>query len=432
MSGTVLARSTDAPRPRLSERLARRAVLAGLQRLRGGRVHVLDRSSGHTLVAGPAVGTGLSAQLVIEDPRAYVEIARRGTLGAAEAYMQGWWAVDDLTSLLRIFVRDLASADDLERSASPWRQALERVQYAMRRNSRTGSRRNIRDHYDLGNDFFSLVLDETMTYSCGFFAHPGTSMREASVAKIDRLCRKLELRPEHRLLEVGTGWGSCAIHAATHYGCRVTTATISPAQHEVALRRVREAGVADRVEVLLRDYRDLEGTFDRLVSIEMIEAVGHRFLPTYFGRCSRLLSAEGVMAIQAITMPDHRYERSLREVDFIQRYVFPGSCVPSTAAMTAAIAQASDLRLVQLEDMTDHYVPTLRAWRRNFLEHLDEIRSLGYDERFQRLWTYYLAYCEAGFAERYTGTVQMVLAKPQARPAALAWPGAGGQPGNPA
>lgn len=413
MSNAAIA--TSAPRvsrPGPIVSAARRAVLARLSELDGGEIRLLDRATGTTHVAGRP--GDLSARIVIEDPRTYTQIASKGTLGAAEAYLEGWWTSDDLTAALRIFVRGLATTDHLERESSWWRRVGARVGHALRRNDRAGSRRNIGDHYDLGNDFFKLVLDETMTYSCGVFPRRGAPLREASEAKLARLCEQLDLGPDDHLLEIGTGWGSCAIHAAKNYGCRVTTTTISARQAEIARARVEAAGLSDRVTVLLRDYRDLEGTYDKLISIEMIEAVGHAYLPKYFETCARLLADDGLMAVQAITMPDHRYERSRREVDFIQRYVFPGSCVPSMAAMLAAMSRASDLRMVDMDDITDHYVPTLQGWRDNFRRHLDEIRELGYDDRFVRMWTYYLAYCEAGFAERYIGTVHMVLARPRA------------------
>jgi cyclopropane-fatty-acyl-phospholipid synthase len=412
---TNVAIATNAPRDKRTGFLvnaARRAVLSRLSGIEGGEIRLFDRATGLTHRAGAP--SDLAARIVIEDPRTYVQIATGGTLGAAEAFLRGWWTADDLTAALRIFVRGLATTDGLERDASWWWQAFARVGHAVRRNSRIGSRRNISDHYDLGNGFFRLVLDETMTYSCGVFPRPGASLREASEMKFARLCAKLDLRPDDHLLEIGTGWGSCAIHAARHHGCRVTTTTISANQAAVARERVRAAGLDDRVEVLLCDYRDLQGKYDRLISIEMIEAVGHAYLPAYFATCARLLEDDGLMAVQAITMPDHRYERSRREVDFIQRYVFPGSCVPSMAAMLGAMAKGSDLRVVDADDITNHYVPTLQGWRTNFLENLDEIRELGYDERFVRMWTYYLAYCEAGFAERYIGTMHMVLARPRA------------------
>jgi cyclopropane-fatty-acyl-phospholipid synthase len=340
-------------------------------------------------------------------------------MGAAEAYLRGWWEADDLTRLLRIFARNRAVLSDLEGGSARVTSPLRRLQHAWRRNTRSGSRRNIAEHYDLGNDFFALFLDDTMTYSCGIYPEPESTLREASIEKLDRACRVLGLRPDHRLLEIGTGWGSLAIHAASRYGCRVTTTTISAEQHELASRRVREAGMEDRVEILRRDYRELRGTYDRLVSIEMIEAVGHEFLDAYFAACSRLLADDGAMLLQAIVMPDEGYEAYLGRVDAIQHFVFPGSCLPSRGSIRSSVDRVSDFRVAGVAEIGDHYVPTLRTWRERFHARLDDVRRLGYPERFIRLWDYYLSYCEAGFAERYVGDVQMLLAKP-AFPAAAA------------
>jgi cyclopropane-fatty-acyl-phospholipid synthase len=353
--------------------------------------------------------------LMVHDSRFYRRVALGGSLGAAESYIRGEWSTPDLTALLRLFVRNMPAADEMEGGLARVTAPLARLWHRLRSNSRVGSRKNIHAHYDLGNDFFDLFLDETMTYSCGIFESPEATMVEASRTKLDRICRKLDLRPDDHVLEIGTGWGSFAIHAAQHYGCRVTTTTISREQWELAGRRIREAGLEHRIDLKLQDYRDLEGTYDMLVSIEMIEAVGHEYLGSFFRRCSDLLKPHGRMVLQAITMPDQRYDQYRRSVDFIQRYVFPGSCVPSVAAMLKANAQASDLKLTHLEDFGVHYATTLRRWRDAFFERIDDVRAQGYPESFIRLWEYYLCYCEAGFAERYIGTVHMTLHKPGCR-----------------
>jgi cyclopropane-fatty-acyl-phospholipid synthase len=295
------------------------------------------------------------------------------------------------------------------------------MRHRLNDNSRRGSRRNIAAHYDLGNDFYRLFLDPTMAYSCGFFAGPDSTLEEASVAKFDRICRKLRLLPGMSLLEIGTGWGGFALHAARHYGCQVTTTTLSQQQHDYALARVRAAGLADRITLLLEDYRELAGQFDRLVSIEMIEAVGHRHLPTFFAVCGKRLKPTGMGLIQAITVPDREYPRYLKTPDFINRYIFPGGCCPSLAALAQAAA-TTDLALVHREELTPHYALTLREWRRAFQERLGEVRALGYDERFIRMWDYYLCYCEGGFAEQFTGLWQLLYAKPDC-PAELRSPG---------
>jgi cyclopropane-fatty-acyl-phospholipid synthase len=351
----------------------------------------------------------LAATLHIHDPRFYRALALGGHLGAAEAYLDGWWSTDDLTSLVRLFLRNRHLADVLDGGWARLARPLRRVWHALRRNTRRGSRRNITAHYDLGNAFFAEFLDETLTYSCNIFERPDSSLREAAEAKYDRICRKLKLGPHDHVLEIGTGWGGFALHAAGRYGCRVTTTTISAEQHALARARVAEAGLDDRITVLARDYRDLSGRFDKLVSIEMIEAVGHHYYETFFAKCASLLKRGGAMAVQAITIADARYEQARREVDFIKRYIFPGSCIPSLAALKAAWSRATDLDLVDVEDITQHYVTTLRRWRENFVAHWDRIRALGFRDEFRRLWEFYFCYCEGGFAERALGDVQLVL-----------------------
>jgi cyclopropane-fatty-acyl-phospholipid synthase len=290
-----------------------------------------------------------------------------------------------------------------------------RFYHYLRRNTKAGSQKNIEAHYDLGNDFFELFLDETLTYSSGVFEKENMTLREASAAKYDRICRKLELGPEDHVIEIGTGWGGFAFHAVSHYGCRVTTTTISQKQFDLATQRVRDAGLDDRITVVLKDYRDLEGQFDKLVSIEMIEAVGHQFYDTYFETCSRLLKSEGMALIQAITITDQVYDQHKNSVDFIKRYIFPGSTIPSITALMNSMTRASDFKLFHLEDITSSYVKTLQQWRKRFLERLDQVRALGYSDAFIRAWNFYLTYCEAGFHERYIGDVQMLLVKPGCR-----------------
>jgi cyclopropane-fatty-acyl-phospholipid synthase len=288
-----------------------------------------------------------------------------------------------------------------------------------RSNTRAGSRRNIAHHYDLGNELFSLFLDESMTYSSAIYDRPDASLGEAQTAKLERVCDKLDLGPEDHLLEVGTGWGALAVHAARAHGCRVTTTTVSREQHDAAQERVRAAGLEGRVEVLLRDYRDLEGQYDKVVSIEMIEAVGHEYLDAFFRACSDRLAPHGLMLLQAITIADQHYERHRASVDFIKKYIFPGSCIPSVTSMVTSATRATDLRLSDLEELTPHYARTLRAWRERFLGKSDPVRRLGYDDAFIRMWEYYLASCEGAFEERYLGCVQMVFTKPDCRRGAV-------------
>jgi cyclopropane-fatty-acyl-phospholipid synthase len=299
----------------------------------------------------------------------------------------------------------------MERGLAGLAAPLRRLAHWLHRNTRTGSRRNIAAHYDLGNEFFRLMLDETMMYSCALFERPGMTLAEASIAKLDRICAALALQPSDHVLEIGTGWGGFALHAALRHGCRVTTTTISPSQFELARERVRAAGLEKRVTVMLEDYRDLGGRYDKLVSIEMIEAIGHRQYGEFFQRSGRLLAPGGRMMLQSITISDRHYLRTRDEVDFIKRYVFPGACIPAVSALIQAMAQESDLRVVSLEDIGLHYATTLARWRDNFLANLGQVRALGYPESFIRMWEYYLCYCEAGFAERQLGDVQMLLAR---------------------
>jgi cyclopropane-fatty-acyl-phospholipid synthase len=329
--------------------------------------------------------------------------------------MDGLWECDDLVALVRILVRNQDRLDAMERGPARLGAALLRLWHSLRRNTRDGSRRNIAAHYDLGNDFFKLFLDENLMYSSAIYESPDESLEVASTRKLDRICQKLQLSADTRVVEIGTGWGGFALHAARTTGCHVTTATISREQYQLATARIAAAGLQDRVKVLLTDYRELTGQYDRLVSIEMIEAIGHQYLDTYFRKVSSLLQHDGMALIQAITIEDHRYQQALRSVDFIKRYIFPGSFIPSISAMLKSATGVSDLKLFNLEDIGPSYALTLREWRRRFMAQHDQVRSMGYPERFVRMWEFYLAYCEGGFIERSTGDVQMLLVKPGAR-----------------
>ena len=390
---------------------AKRTLLSLLRRIHLGEIVLRDGVEQHVF-GRRAEECDLRASLAVRHPRFYSQVLFGGSIGAGEAYMAGHWSSDDLTALLRIILLNQSVFTGLDRGLSRLKAPLYKAYHFLHKDSRKGSRINIAAHYDLGNDFYALFLDETLTYSCGIFERPESSLQEASVAKLDRICKKLQLSPKDHVLEIGTGWGGFAIHAAGRYGCRVTTTTISRAQRDLALERIRSAGVGDKVQVLFKDYRDLKGPFDKLVSIEMIEAVGHHYLETFFRCCSNLLTERGVMALQAITIADHVFEKHKKEVDFIKRYIFPGSCIPSVTAMGDAVAAATDLRLVHLEDITPHYARTLRTWRERFFDNIAQVKALGYSETFIRMWEFYLCYCEAGFQERYLGDVQMLFAKP--------------------
>ena len=409
MTDTTLVEMTrSAPRQNLFGPVARRLVTARLAGLQQGQLRI--REGNETRVIGTPHGGG-NATLHVLDPAFYSELAFGGSIGAGESYMLGHWRSDDLTALMRLMLRNRGVLDAMETGSARMLSPLRRAAHWLHRNTRAGSRRNIRAHYDLGNDFFRLFLDETMMYSCALFERPDMTLAEASTAKLDRVCRTLALGPDDHVLEIGTGWGGFALHAAGHYGCRVTTTTISPSQHQLACERVRAAGLGDRVTVLLEDYRDLKGSYDKLVSIEMIEAIGHQYLGEFFRRCAQRLVPGGRMLLQAITIADHHYARTRDEVDFIKRYIFPGAFIPAISAMAQAMADSSDLRIVQLEDIGLHYATTLACWRDNFFANLDQVRALGYPESFIRMWEYYFCYCEAGFAERLLGDVQMLLAR---------------------
>jgi cyclopropane-fatty-acyl-phospholipid synthase len=385
------------------------AVRTVLRRLEAGRLEIVDR--GRRIAFGPPVAD-LRATVTVNDPAAW-RGPLHGSLGLGEAYVDGAWDTDDLVALIRIAARELRDLDGLRGAVARPRGLLHRLAHAVPASTRTKARENISAHYDLGNELFASFLDERMMYSCAYFPEPGASLEQAQLMKLERICERLQLGPGTHLLEIGTGWGGLALHAATTRGCRVTTTTISHEQHELARRRVREAGVEGLVTVLLRDYRDLEGSFDRLVSIEMIEAVGWRDFDLFFRRCSELLAPDGLMLLQAITIDDRLYEAEKGMRSFANVHVFPGGCLPSNRLIADCLARSTDLRQVWAEDITDHYPPTLAAWRQRFHAAWDRLRGQGYDERFRRFWDFYLCSSEAGFRERRIGDVQALFAKPR-------------------
>jgi len=363
--------------------------------------------------------TGPAARIDVHSPAFWDWVLRRGNVGAGEAYAKGLWGSPDPADVVRLFVRNEAVLQGMDRGLAVLSKPILGAYHFLRRNTEAGSKANIEAHYDLSNEFFALFLDPTMTYSCGLFETARTTMEEASVAKLERICRKLDLQPSDHLLEIGTGWGSMAMHAAREYGCRVTTTTISERQFELANERVRAAGLADRITIVKQDYRRLEGQYDKLVSVEMIEAIGHQYFGEFFAACSRLLKPDGLMCLQSITIADQFYDEARRSVDFIKRYIFPGCCIPAISPLTQAMAKSSDLRVLQIEDIGPHYARTLAIWRENLQAHGEKARALGFDDEFLRLWEFYFAYCEGGFAERRLSDVQMLLARPAARPESL-------------
>jgi cyclopropane-fatty-acyl-phospholipid synthase len=392
----------------MRDQLARTAVSQVLRRLRNGRIEVAE--AGRQRSFGPA-DAELQAAIAIHDPAAW-RGALHGSVGLGETYVDGLWETDDLVTLIRIAARELRETGGVRGAVAKPRGWAHRARGLVPDNTRTRARKHIAAHYDLGNDLFASFLDERMLYSCAYFPSPESNLEEAQLAKLEKICGELRLGPEDHLLEIGSGWGGLAIHAAREHGCRVTTTTISPAQHKLASRRVREAGLGERVEVLMEDYRDLHGSYDRLVSVEMIEAVGWRHFDEYFRRCSELLSPDGLMLLQAITIDDRLYEAEKAARSFANTHVFPGGCLPSNKLIADCLARVTDLREIWMSDITAHYPPTLASWRQRFLDTWERLRAHGYDERFRRLWEFYLCSSEAGFRERRISDVQLLLAKP--------------------
>jgi len=406
-----------APAAAVAVRMARSLVIGRLEGIEVGELTVVDEWG--TRVFGRP-NTGPSATVHIRDPAAWTAIALGGSLGAGESYMDGLWQADDLVATVRMMLRASTRLSSVDGAGFGLvRGTLDSLYHRFRRNTKAGSRRNVAQHYDLGNEFYRLWLDPSMMYSAAIWEHDEMTLEEAQQARLERIGRKLQLSPNDHLLEIGTGWGAMALHAASRFGCRVTTTTISEQQHELAQERVREAGLTDRITVLLEDYRDLKGTYDKLVSIEMIEAVGAEYLETFFTKVGSLLGSEGLGVIQAITIPDDRFAESVGRVDFIKRHIFPGGQLASLDAMSTAWRKQTDLRLLHFEDFGEHYARTLNEWRCRFHAQLPEVEALGYPERFQRMWDFYLASCEGAFLERHCGVAQLLLARPDARRAPI-------------
>ena len=400
-------------RHNLLDRLARAAVFRKLSKLTTGKLILIDQNGRFEF--GSESDQAPTITLRIQHMAFYSDIAFAGSLGAGESYMRGEWSCDDLTGLVKLLLRNRHVLDSMDGGIGRLATPIHKLIHWFNKNTRTGSRRNIEAHYDLGNDLFRLFLDKTMMYSCGIFASQDSSMYDASILKLDTICQKLELGEQDHVIEIGTGWGEFAIHAAKNYGCHVTTTTISEQQYQHAKIRIQEAGLNHKITLLKKDYRDLEGQYDKLVSIEMIEAIGHQFMGTYFNKCSNLLKPDGMMLIQAITIADHRYKSALRSIDFIQRYIFPGSFIPSISAMTDAVARKTDMKMYHLDDIGPHYATTLRKWREQFFANIEQVKALGYSEQFIRMWEYYLCYCEGGFEERALGNAHLLFVKPMNR-----------------
>lgn len=379
-------------------------VLRSLLKLRHGQIHFRGEWNG-------TVGevSDLEATIEIHNKELIDLIFKNGVLGAAEGYIRGYWSTEHLVEVIQILARNRHVLDKINQNViSQASQLLLKAWYKTRKNSLTGSRKNIAEHYDLSNDFFKLFLDSSMMYSSAVYKHKDMTLEEASDFKKELICQKLQLKPMDHLVEIGSGWGGFAIYAAQHYGCKVTTITISQAQYDEATKRIANAGLSHRVNVQLKDYRLLEGKFDKLVSIEMIEAVGEQYLSTYFNKCRSLLKPNGLGLIQAITIEDARYKKALNTVDYIKRYIFPGSFIPCISVLTQA-ASEQQLRLKHLEDIGLSYAETIHQWRERFLNAKEHVLALGFDENFIRMWDFYLCYCEGGFKEGVISDVHLLF-----------------------
>ena len=405
------------------DRLSNWILTRTLEHLPQGFLEIAD--GGGTRGFGTA-GSEPSALVTVHDDRFFRRVLTGSDIGLGESYVDGDWSSPDLVAFLRLAIRNLALFEDRHRlftALGRWRGL---VGHRRRANTRAGSRANIHAHYDIGNEFYRLFLDPSMAYSCGVYRSPGDTLEQAQFEKVDRICRKLGLGPSDHVLEIGTGWGGFAAFAATRYGSRITTTTISAEQYQYAAELVARKGLGpDRVRLLQEDYRDLRGRYDKIVSIEMFEAVGHRNYDTFFAQCDRLLAPDGAMALQTITVPDRRFRQYLTTPDWIQKHIFPGGELASVAAILRSLARVTRLSLHHAEDIGAHYARTLRAWRERFTDRLDDVLALGFDTRFVRTWEYYLASCEAAFAERLIGNAQLVLAKSMNRRPLLDEPWAG-------
>ena len=396
---------------RIGDRLSREAMFRVFGKIEVGSLTLYEGTQvfHFGLPGGPGEP---QAEVHIHNASVYGQMLSGGSIGAGEAYIKALWSSPKLVEVTRLFSANMVALDSLEATQSWVLKLALKIAHRLNRNTRAGSKDNITAHYDLGNEFFHLFLDPTMMYSSAIFSDTTMTLEAASEAKLDEICRQLELNGDDHLLEIGTGWGGMAIHAAKYYGCRVTTTTISVEQYDYACARVKKEGLEGQITLLCEDYRSLTGEYDKLVSIEMIEAVGHEFYKNYFEKCTKLLKNSGKMVIQAITIADQRYKEARDSVDYIKRYIFPGGCLPSVAVIADHVANDTDLQIVHLRDITEDYAITLAHWRERFLGALDAVEKMGFDQEFIRMWDFYLCYCEGGFRERIISTVQLALAKP--------------------
>ncbi len=393
------------------QKISQKLVLNLLKEIQEGQISLQDHSK--NIKAGkPHYHGHLKADVQVLAPKIYGRISQRGSIGAAEGFMLGEWTTEDLVTLLRIFIRNRTQLFKLDSGWAKFYQTFWRYFDRFKKNTPEQSRLNISAHYDLGNEFFKLFLDSSLMYSSALFSCPTDHLETASEKKLRRICERLNLEAHHRLIEIGSGWGGFAIYAAKNYGCHVTTTTISEEQYQFVKNKIDELNLTQKITLLKQDYRNLTGHYDRLVSIEMIEAVGYEFMGSFVKQCDKLLKSDGMGLIQAIIRPDQKYHQVYKEVDFIKKYIFPGGCLLSTLFLLEEFAKHSDLRLFDFKDMGYDYAETLSIWRERFMKKRSEVRNLGFNEEFIRMWEFYLAYCEAGFLERYISVAQLVFVKP--------------------
>ena len=405
--------------------LAKQAVFRALKHIQFGSITIIEDFEGQ--ISKPlSFGTRssssqssseigrhrLNVTLTIRDKSVYRQLLFGGSIALADSYINGEWDTDNLTGLIRLAARNLSVLNQLESRFAAISKTFERANHQLRSNDKSGSRSNVLAHYDLGNDMYQRFLDDTMMYSSAVYKNKNATLAEAQQHKLSLVCQRLQLTADDHVIEIGTGWGGFAIYAAKHYGCQITTTTISDAQYEEAQRRVKAAGLTDKITLLKQDYRELTGQYDKLVSIEMIEAVGHEYLPTFFAKCNSLLKPTGLMVLQAITFNDQNYQNYIDSVDFIQTHIFPGGCLLSNQELNTQFTEQTDMVVKQLHDYGFDYAHTLRDWRTAFMAQRQEIKALGYDEAFIRLWEFYFCYCEGGFLERTIGVVQITAVKP--------------------
>ena len=383
-----------------------------LKGINNGELTIIDGAKKHTF---GSAGSAFKAELEVYSQEFYVFLGSGGTNGAAEAYTAGYWSSKNLVTLIQLIIKNKNTLLGLESGLARLTNPFTKFIHKQRQNTLQGSKNNVLAHYDLSNDFYKLWLDPTMTYSSGIFSRKESSMQEASVEKIDRICRKLNLSSKDNVLEIGTGWGSFAVHAAKNYGCKVTTTTISDNQFQYASELISNEGLNDKITLLSKDYRELEGVFDKVVSIEMIEAVGAEYVPGFFEKASSLLKKNGLMVLQGITYNDPNFDAYKNSVDFIRKYIFPGSCLVAMPQILNAIKEKTDMVMIDSEDITQHYAKTLEIWREDFQKALPQVKELGFSESFTRIWSFYLVYCEAGFLENLIGDFQLVFAKPDSK-----------------